>query len=231
MRRVLTTEHLDVGSHPDTLIADDLLQVRRVNRYFGGLRLVLSELERLLRVDGPAEPVRILDVATGSADLPLGIVEWARRRGLDIHVSAIELNPQVMRCARARTRPVPQVSLVRADALALPVRPSSCHYVFCSLFLHQLEEATGIRLLRNLLELAGRAVVINDLRRHRLHYAAAWTLAHACTRNPITRHDAPASVRNSYTLEEMRDLAAASGARDAEITRYWPFRACLVLRP
>lgn len=232
MRRVLTTEWLDLGGKTDPEIADDLLQLSRINRHFGGARLVLGGMERLLAEDGPpAGPLRLLDVATGSADLPLRLVGWALRRGLRAHVVALDRNPAVLRVARESTRPAREVSLVRADAGALPLRPRSFDYALCSLFLHQLDEAAGAALLRAMLGAARRAVLVNDLRRNPVHYAAAWALARALTRNPITRNDAPASVRNAYTLEELRALGRASGASRVEVRRRAPFRACMVLRP
>lgn len=232
VRRVLTSEWLDLGGFSGPEVADDLRQLRWINRHCGGVRLVLRRLERLLEEDGPpTAALRILDVATGSADLPLRLVEWAGRRGLRLRVVALDRNPSVLRVARAETRGVSEVCLVRADARALPVRAGSFDYALCSLFLHQLDESSGLALLRSLLETVGRAVLVNELRRGALHYAAAWALARALTRNPITRNDAPASVRNAYTPQELRALGRSSGAARVEVWRHAPFRACMVLRP
>lgn len=231
VRRLLTTEWLDLGAATELEVADDLEQIRRINRHWGGERLLLTRLRGLLSEDGARGPLRLLDVATGSADLPLRVVEWCGRRGLAAHVVAVDRNPRVLAVARRRARSCPGVSLVRADARALPLRPESFDYVLCSLFLHQLDETAALDLLRASLRLARRAVLVNELRRGALHYAAAWALARVLTRNPITRNDAPASVRNAYTLRELEDLGRRSGAARVRVWRHAPFRACLVLRP
>jgi len=231
VRRILTTEWLDLGGATYPEVVDDMLQIRWFNRYCGGARALLTHLDRLIEQDGPASSLSLLDVATGSADLPLRIVRWAARRGLDVRIAALDRHPEVLRFARAETRTFPQVGLIQADARDLPVRRASCDYALSSLFLHQLDEAAGAALLRRLLEVSKRAVLINDLVRHALHYAGAWTLARCLTRNPITRNDAPASVRNAYTVKELRELGRASGASRVEVFRHAPFRACLVLRP
>jgi ubiquinone/menaquinone biosynthesis C-methylase UbiE len=231
VQRVLTTELLDLDGHTYAEVVDDLRQIRRINRYFGGVRLVHKRLALLLKQDGPASPLRLLDVATGSADLPLSVVQWSHRRGLEVEIAALERNPQVTRVAASEIRGISQVKLVRGDALELPVLRASFHYALCSLFLHQLDEPQAVLLLRHLLERATRAVVVNDLRRERLHYAAAWLVAHVLTRNPITRNDAPASVRNAYTPAELRDLAHSAGASRVDLFRHWPFRVCMVMRP
>jgi len=231
VQRVLTKELLDLDGHTDAEVLDDLRQIRRVNRYLGGARLVRNRLALLLKNDGPASPLRLLDVATGSADLPLSVVQWSRRRGLEVEIAALDRHPQVTRFAASELRGISQIHLVRGDALDLPVLGAPFHYALCSLFLHQLDETQAVRFLRDLLERVTRAVLVNELRRERLHYVTAWLLARMMTRNPITRHDAPASVRNAYTPAELRDLADRAGASRVEIFRHWPFRVCMVMRP
>lgn len=232
VRRVLTKEWLDLGSASPPEVADDLVQLRWINRNCGGARLLVREFERIQVEDGPpGRPLHVLDVATGSADLPQHLIDWGRRRGFSMRVTAVERNPEVLKFARAEAGAVPELRLIRGDALELPILPSSCDYALCSLFLHQLHAADSLALLRRLLACARRAVLINDLLRHPVHFAAAWVLARALTRNPITRHDAPASVRNAYTTQELRELGRASGAARVELSRHVPFRACMVLRP
>jgi hypothetical protein len=66
-------------------------------------------------------------------------------------------------------------------------------------------------------------VLINDLIRHWLHL----TLAFAGVpfyRSRITRHDAPASVKQAYTTEEIRELLLQSGSASVEIQTYYFFR-------
>ncbi|MEE8538091.1 MAG: hypothetical protein V3S71_08780 [Acidobacteriota bacterium] len=231
VQRHLTTELLDLESPTYHEVVESLLDLRRFNRTFGGVRMLLNRLEYLLQEDGPASPLRLLDVATGSADLPLSVLSWSRKRGFDVEVTALERNPRVTRFVGPLLHAVPQVSLVRGDALRLPLRPSRFHYALCSLFLHQLDEEQSVELLRQLLEQATRAVIVNDLRRDRLHYAAAWLVSRTLSRSAIIRNDAPASVRNAYTSAELRSLARRAGASEIKISRHWPFRLSMILRP
>ena len=62
--------------------------------------------------------ITLLDVATGSADLPQQIGRWARRRpGLSIRCVGLDLHPVTLAVAREWS---PEVPLVRGDALRLP---------------------------------------------------------------------------------------------------------------
>jgi hypothetical protein len=63
----------------------DLANLRSLNRWFGSHRLVRRFLRRWLRPNGTA---RILDVATGSGDIPRLIVDHAHRQNVSVHIDA-----------------------------------------------------------------------------------------------------------------------------------------------
>ena len=67
------------------------------------------------------------------------------------------------------------------------------------------------------------AVLVNDLVRHPLHL----TLAYAGVpiyRSRITRNDAPASVKQAYTIEEMIGFFRSAGAAKVEAQKHFLFR-------
>ena len=84
------------------------------------------------------------------------------------------------------------------------------------------------KLLHQLAAVATEAVLINDLERHLLPYFFI-RCAPIFTLSPMSRHDAPASVRQAYTRDELRDLAVAAGFKDFEVRRLLPFRLGLTL--
>jgi hypothetical protein len=69
---------------------------------------------------------------------------------------------------------------------------------------------------------------MNDLVRHPLHMALVYA-GMPLYRSRLTRHDAPASVRQAYTPEEMQTLLAQSNAARVEIHRYYLFRMGVVV--
>ncbi|MEY2549056.1 MAG: hypothetical protein QOD64_1638, partial [Verrucomicrobiota bacterium] len=56
----------------------DLRNLRQLNRYFGSYRLIEHFLRRWVR---PASRVRVLDLATGSGDIPRLVVDHGRKVG------------------------------------------------------------------------------------------------------------------------------------------------------
>jgi len=97
-----------------------------------------------------------------------------------------------------------------------------------SLFVHHLDPPEVVQFANEALRVASIAVLINDLRRSRLHLVAAyagWPLFHS----RLTRHDAPASVRRSYTVTELRGILAQTQAAQVEITKDFLFRIGAIL--
>jgi hypothetical protein len=58
--------------------------------------------------------------------------------------------------------------------------------------------------------------VVCDLRRSALAFAGAWLWSRT-SRNRLTRHDAPLSVRRAYTPAEALALARDAGWRDPRV--------------
>lgn len=190
-------------------LARSLAFIRGVNRRLGGRAALLSHLQRWSA--SWSGPVTLLDVATGSADLPLAACEWARREGHDLRVTGIDLHERTLDEARRLTSGEPAIDLSRVDALRLEETfgPGSFDYVHAGLFLHHLEDADIVRVLTGMLRVARRGVIWNDLVRSR----AGLLVIHVLTigRPLIIRHDARVSVRAGFTRDEAMELAARAG--------------------
>src|SRR5205085_5148359 len=65
----------------------DLANLRSLNRWFGSHRLIRGFLRRWLK---PHTSVRVLDLATGSGDIPRLIVRYARSRSVQVKIDAID---------------------------------------------------------------------------------------------------------------------------------------------
>ena len=92
-----------------------------------------------------------------------------------------------------------------------------------SLFAHHFEPDELQRLVRESLRVCRRAVLINDLIRSRLHLGLVY-LGLPLFRSRITWHDAPASVQQAYTVDEMHELLSKLPAQRIEITKHYLYR-------
>jgi len=110
-----------------------------------------------------------------------------------------------------------------ADALNLPFPDSSFDLISCSLFAHHLSPEQVTKFARESLRVCRHAVLVNDLVRSPLHLALVYA-GMPLYRSRITRHDALASVRQAYTIEEMREFFQQGGAASVEIQRHYLYR-------
>jgi SAM-dependent methyltransferase len=210
-------------------LAANLRDIRRANRYFGGTRAVVSAVQPFL-VGAGARSVTILDVATGSADIPLALVRQADRHAWRIQITATDLQPEVLAIARAAERPG-VLAVEPADARALPYADNTFDVVLLSLALHHFEPEDALRVLAEMRRVGRRGLLVNDLERTRVGLAGAWLFSRGLTRNRLTRHDAPLSVRRAYTLAEGLALARAAGWGTPDARRVFPFRFVLTGSP
>lgn len=219
-------ELLDGPHHDAAELEQSLDQVAEVNRLLGGRRAVLRALPPLLAA---GRPTRILDVGTGSADIPAAISRWGARRGSRIDIVAADVHPQMCAIAARRTVGLPSIRVVAADACLLPFADSAFDVVLLSLTLHHFERDGQIEALREAGRVAGRAVVVNELERCRANYYGARLLAATrWRRNRLTRHDGPLSVLRAFTPTELEEAASAAGLTVERVDRTWFARLVLV---
>jgi len=205
-----------------------LADLSRTNRWLGGRRALLAALEPLLLASD--RPLEVLDVGTGSADLPRALASRARRLGREVIVTAIDREPLVAALAAETGGAArPGLRILCADARRLPFADGSFDVVTASLFLHHFEHRDIVELLRRFLRLARRAVIVNDLRRHLVPWLFIRVASRVTLRHPIYAHDAPLSVLRGFTREELTKAAREAGAASFELRRRLPYRLVLTL--
>jgi SAM-dependent methyltransferase len=222
-------ELMDAATLDPGQLSRSLEDLRRVNRWLGGTRVVLHHLGGLMKRH-PRARWRVLDLATGSGDIPLTLARWARERGQELEVVATDNHPVTLELARRHTAAEPAVRTALADALALPFADGSFDVALISTAFHHFDdEADCIQVLREMDRVSRVGWIVNDLARSRAALAGARLLAvTAWRRHPITRHDGPLSVRRAFTVRELRALAARAGFRGVQVRGHAPFRLALV---
>ena len=199
----------------------DLANLRSFNRWFGGHGLVRHFLRRWLK---PNEKARILDVATGSGDIPRLIVDHARRQNLAVQIDAIDQQESTIAIARRLSAAYPEIDFYRADFFEWNcslgrkldgLKPSSLSepydVVLCSLALHHFNEVDAVRALRKCRELSRARVLVADLRRAGWLTFSVYFVTATIYRDKMTRTDARLSAARAFSFVEMRKLAERAG--------------------
>ncbi|MCW5962577.1 MAG: methyltransferase domain-containing protein [Bryobacterales bacterium] len=204
--RLMETELLD--SVPACDAEDNLRDLARINRLFGGFRILRSQLRK---VSSSLSGTRILDVAAGSTLT----ARWLQRALPDADVISTDLRQDLLGLGSG-----PRVA---ADALSLPFASGSVPIVISTLFLHHLpEEALGVA-LREMLRVSSQGVVAVDLLRHPLAFHFLRQSRPLFRWHPMTVGDGQRSVQAAFTAPEMRALLGREGLPQAQVRVHHPW--------
>jgi len=219
MRRRPSRELLDSDSGTPAEIAAALRDLESFNRRLGGITTTREMVRDVALATGKSD-FSLLEVAAGNGFVPVNAAADLKPAGIRLRTTLLD---------RARTH-LPQNGIalkVAADAVTLPFSDSSFDVVSCSLFVHHLSPQQVSEFIRESLRVARVAVLVNDLVRHPLHLALAYAGV-PLYRSRITRNDAPASVRQAYTLNETRQLLFEGGAAKVQTQTHYLFRMGLI---
>ena len=210
-------EWLDLqhGSLDD--VRESLADIRRINRWLGGRAALRRFLFPQLRQAGTKRRLRILDVGSGSATIPLEIARWARRHEIPVEIVALDINRRHLNIARENVSEYAEIQLLAADVTALPFPPASFDFVLSMHFLHHFSRAELLEILPALKAVCRGTLVLNDLVRDRVPYVFFRMSAPVFARNHLTRHDGEVSIFRAYTPSEMRAILADAGLGSARV--------------
>lgn len=223
------TEVLDQPDCDPALAATCYRFMEVVNHYFGGVRIVRRLFEELAQRRDAGIPLRILDIGSGSCDIPLAISRWAKTRGLAVQFTCLEIGGPATSIARAKLARAndPAVRLLMQDAFTYqPDEPYD--WAVASLCFHHFDDEQILSLLRRLQGFVREGVLINDLRRSLL--ASSVAIVVTALAPPGARHDALASIRRGFKVAELRALLEKVDGTTVSVERAWWFRIAARVR-
>jgi hypothetical protein len=214
-RRRRGVEHLDDPACDPAVRAQSLGDVAQANRFLGGTRAVIAELEDALHgLAGRGGRPTLLDVGTGLGDIPARMRATAARAGVGLETIGLDVVPSLAAASRGRVS-----HAVCGDALALPVADRSVDVVLCSQLLHHFEHTDATRLLRELDRVARVRVIVSDLRRSTAAAAGLWLASFPMRFHRVSRHDGVVSVMRGFTPTELAELVHEAVGVRPEVKR------------
>lgn len=201
--------------------------LRRINAWTRNASLVWKHLLPTEHASA-GRPLRVLDIATGSADIPIALMRIGASHGIRLEIEACDVSEQALafaaqNCVEAGV----SIRLFCHDIVRAPL-PSQYDVVICSQFMHHLETATTAQVLAKLKSAATSRVIVVDLERGLANWLQVWLATRVLSRSPVVHFDGPQSVRAAYSMAEFAELAARAGYSNTELRRTWPCRFVFV---
>ena len=225
--RVLIPERMDDLELDRDEHVRALRGLRRINAWTGNASLVWKRVSEAARESGD-RPLRVLDIATGAADIPIALLKMSASRGVKLEIDACDFSEQAIAIAREQCAAANAgVRLFRHDILRDEI-PARYDVVMCSQFLHHLPNEDVTIVLRKMKSAAVKRVVVVDLERSRANWLQVWFATRVFSRSKVVHFDGPQSVRAAFTIDEFKCIVQKVGFTRFEIRRSWPCRFVLV---
>jgi SAM-dependent methyltransferase len=198
-----------------------LAGLARINAVSGSAGVLWPSLRRLaVRLN---RPLRVLDIATGSGDVPLALLRRAEREKRSISFAGCDLSAVAIGVAK---RAASAVEFFTLDVLNDPL-PDGFDAFTCSLFLHHLDEPDVVALMQKLRAANPRLILVNDLERSRFNHLAVWVASRLFSRSRVVHVDGPLSIQGAFTVSEMVAMAEQAGLTGATVRAKFPCRMLL----
>lgn len=200
----------------------------RINRWSRSAAIFWPSLRRAaLKAQSSGSELRVLDLACGGGDVTVALGLRAQRSGLPVKLTGADISSTALDVAREQAvRIGASVEFMQLNILDEPL-PQDFDAVICSLFLHHLDDVDAVQVMKKMAAATRQLVLINDLIRSRVGYAAAMFGTQLLTRSHVVHVDGPLSVAGAFTVSEAKAMADAAGLQGARIDTHWPWRFLL----
>ncbi len=220
IQRSYQKELMDDFSLNDRRISIALRELQTINKFLGGNSVSKKGVKYFI-YDKDTE-FKILDIGGGGSD-----ILYSLKREIDnLKIYSVDLNKYSCHYQKAEKG---NNKIICADAFKPPFREKSFDLVHTSLFLHHFNEEEIVQLIKHFIVLAGRGVIINDLRRNILAYSGIKILTYLFSKSEFVKNDGPLSVKRAFSKNDLVQVLLKIGIKDYIIKRKWAFRFLLII--
>jgi ubiquinone/menaquinone biosynthesis C-methylase UbiE len=213
--RINEPELLDEHDAPRGEMERSLRDLRRINRWLGGIAVYRRVVKQLL---GDRDRATVLELGAGTADLVDALPPSMKTIALDFKFDHLLFLREHSRARR-----------VVGDATRLPFRDGSVDAITSAHFFHHFSPDENVNILTDAMRVARVGVAVNDTRRH--YAPLLFMLLAGALRlvGRITAYDGPASVRRGYTAAEALAVGERVPASRRKVLKLVPFRFGLLM--
>jgi 2-polyprenyl-3-methyl-5-hydroxy-6-metoxy-1,4-benzoquinol methylase len=198
-------ELMDNPDCDETKLLRTIQQFSSINRQVARYRTILKRWVINDMLKDPTRKYHLVDMGAGGCDIDVWLLKAARKRGLDLRISACDIDQRIIDYARSVFGHKPGLHIRKMDLLAESFH-EPVDYVFANHFLHHLTSEEIIRLFQLWQPRIRRRMVISDLLRDPASYLGFSALS-LFYPNSFARADGLTSIRRGFMAQEIAALA------------------------
>lgn len=201
-----------------------LSHLENINHFTFLYTPVLRWLEKQ-GVENSGRQWKILEVASGRGDMARQIWEFSKKKGFNVSITAIDINPHVTNAAQRQAPKGASLYFETADVFSYAPKAKS-DYIICVQFAHHLNNEDLISFIQWLDNTACYGWLIYDLHRHRIPYYFIKFILQLLPVHPYTKNDGPLSVAKAFTRKDWHRFLRSAGIDRSRVCIKWhfPFR-------
>jgi len=205
-----------------------LRQLRLLNRIFGAAAPTLYGVQRMWKLAGKPVRFSILDIGAGSGDVNRHLLRWASVNEIELQITLADITDEACEEARQLYHDEPRIKVIQCDMFELP--QESADIVTGTQFLHHFAEDELPAVVACMQRASRIGVVINDIHRHWIAWAAVWMTTRLISNNRYLINDGPLSVAKGFRAEDWVKLRNALGEPEMFFSWRPLFRYVVIIR-
>lgn len=225
--RATAAELMDDISSGGAELREALRQLRLLNRIFAAGAPTLHGVKRLwMEADKPRH-LSILDIGAGSGDVNRQLLQWAEKHEIDLAIQLVDLTAEACEEANQFFSKEPRVQIRQGNLFDLS--EASADIVTGTQFVHHFDEEELPGVVASMLRASRLGIVINDIHRHWIAWAAVWLTTRIISSNRYILHDGPLSVAKGFRAEDWNRLGKTLELSDMSYTWRPLFRYAVII--
>ncbi len=207
-------------------IKQNMQELDRINQLLGGHKTTLQGASKLLKKGTATQPASIIEIGCGGGDNLRVIKNWCFKKGLNVHLTGIDINPNCIAFAQSRSQNK-GIEFICSDYSNV-VFNATPNIIFSSLFCHHFTNAQMVPMLQWMKQNTITGFFINDLHRHPFAYYSIKLFTRLLSRSSLVKNDAPLSVQRSFIKKDWYELFHSAGIHHFSASWKWAFRWLVV---
>ena len=221
--RSLEIEIMDDLDCNGEVVDQTLHELEFINRWLGGNAVTLEGVRNLTK-GRTKEKINIIDLGCGGGDMLVLLADWGRKNSLNLHLTGIDANPNIIEFAKNNCRSHPEITFETLNIFSSEFQSRRYDIVMGTLFYQHFSHNELVRFFSELKDQVRIGVIINDIHRHWLAFHSIRLLTKFFSKSEMVKFDAPLSVLRAFSKKEMKDILIESGLKNYILKWRWAFR-------